>query len=175
MALAYFEEKRLPVTIVRFFNTVGPRQTEQFGMVLPTFVRQALANQPITVYGSGAQKRCFAYVLDVVESLARLMYAPNISGQVVNIGNDCEISILELAWMVKEVTRSTSEIVMLPYGDAYGNGFEDIYRRVPSLLKLEHLIAYRHDTPLRKAIEIVAEATRVPCYVREMGEVHSPA
>jgi UDP-glucose 4-epimerase len=156
IGLAYFEEKHLPVTITRFFNTVGPRQTDRFGMVLPTFVRQALMNLPITVCGSGEQKRCFAYVRDVVESLVRIMHASNVAGEVINIGNDRETSIAELAQMVKEVTGSASVIVKVPYRDVYGNGFEDMYRRVPSLNRLKHLIAYRPETPLRRVIELVA-------------------
>jgi UDP-glucose 4-epimerase len=175
IGLAYFQEKYLPVTITRLFNTVGPRQTARFGMVLPTFVGQALRNQPITVFGSGEQKRCFAYVCDVVETLVRIMYASNVAGEVINIGNDHEISMLELAQMVKHVTGSTSEIIKVPYCHVYGNEFEDMYRRVPSLEKLTRLVAYRPETPHREVIEIVAAWTSSLLTGREHYEVQSLA
>jgi UDP-glucose 4-epimerase len=160
LALAYWKERRLPATIVRLFNTVGPRQTGQYGMVLPTFVRQALRNEPLTVYGDGEQRRCFAYVGDVVESLIRILGEPKTVGEVINIGNDREISISALAHLVRHVTRSSSEIVYIPYDEAYGPGFEDMLRRVPSLEKLERLIAYRPTTSIESILELVAAATR---------------
>jgi UDP-glucose 4-epimerase len=160
LGLAYFQEKNVPVNIVRLFNTVGPRQTGQYGMVLPTFVRQALTNQPITVYGDGTQSRCFGYVGDAVEALIRIAQSPNVIGQVLNIGNDEEISIGGLASLVRERTASTSEIVYIPYSEAYGPGFEDMSRRVPSLKKLEQFIGYRPSTPLDIIIDAVSADMR---------------
>lgn len=160
LALAYWMEKRVPATIVRFFNTVGPKQTSQYGMVLPTFVRQALAGEPITVFGDGTQSRCFGYVGDVVEALVRLVQAPGVEGEVFNIGNDREISITALAQLVKKRTGSNSEIVYVPYDQAYGPGFEDMNRRVPSVRKLEQFTNYRPSTPLEAVIDSVAEHTR---------------
>jgi UDP-glucose 4-epimerase len=160
LGLAYWREKQVPVNIVRFFNTVGPRQTGQYGMVLPTFVRQALLSEPLTVFGRGDQTRCFGYVGDVVEALIRLARAPHIAGEVINIGNDEEISILQLAELVKAVTESESEIVHVPYHEAYGPGFEDMVRRVPSLEKLERLLEFRPETPIKHVITMVAEEMR---------------
>lgn len=157
LGIAYWTEKRVPVTIVRLFNTVGPRQTGRYGMVVPTFVRQALANEEITVYGTGKQTRCFSYVGDVVEALVRLARTDRIAGEVINIGNDQEISINALAGMVKTMTESDSEIVHVPYGVAYGPGFEDMYRRVPCLDKLESLIGFRPETPVETIIRLVAQ------------------
>jgi UDP-glucose 4-epimerase len=142
LALAYWKEKKLPVVIVRFFNTVGPRQSGQYGMVIPNFVRQALAGHPITVFGDGLQSRSFTYVGDVVDALVRLAEEPRAIGQVFNIGNPQEISILDLARKVRTMTGSTSEIVLIPYDEAYEAGFEDMPRRVPDLRKLEALIGY---------------------------------
>jgi UDP-glucose 4-epimerase len=142
LALAYWKEKKLPVVIVRFFNTVGPRQTGRYGMVIPTFVRQALAGQPITVFGDGTQSRSFTYVGDVVDALVRLVAEPRAVGQVFNIGNEREITIRDLAGKIRELTRSQSEIVLVPYDQAYEAGFEDMPRRVPDLRKLRDLIGY---------------------------------
>jgi UDP-glucose 4-epimerase len=169
MALAYFHEKRLPVTITRLFNTIGPRQTHRFGMVVPTFIRQALTNHPITVCGNGTQKRCFAYVHDVVEVLVRLMHAPDVAGEVINIGSDREISICELAHLIKDFTGSASPIVPVPYSEAYGNGFADMYRRVPCLQKLTNLIGYSPDTPLHQVIGIVTASMRGCAAVNGLG------
>jgi UDP-glucose 4-epimerase len=160
LGLAYWNEKRVPVTIVRLFNTVGPRQTDLYGMVLPTLVRQALLGEPLTVYGSGDQQRCFAYVGDVVEALMRIVRAPRLAGEVINIGNDTEISISALARMVCRLTGSRSEIRHVPYEVAYGPGFEDMPRRVPSVAKLERLIGYRPVTPIETIIELVADDLR---------------
>jgi UDP-glucose 4-epimerase len=135
LALAYWREKKLPTIVVRLFNTVGPRQTGQYGMVIPTFVRQALANRPITVYGDGTQSRCFCYVGDVVGALMKLMDNENSVGQVFNIGSNQEISIIDLANKVKELTNSMSEIVLVPYDEAYESGFEDMPRRIPDISK----------------------------------------
>jgi len=160
LALAYYHEKSVPVTIVRLFNTVGPRQTGRYGMVLPTFVRQALLGQPITVFGDGKQSRCFGYVKDAIEALLRIANHPNLAGEVLNVGNDQEISIRGLAERVKERTQSSSEIVHIPYDEAYGPGFEDMFRRVPSLEKLERLVGYRPRTTLDTIIDAVADDLR---------------
>ena len=154
LALAHWRERCLPVTVLRFFNTVGPRQTGRYGMVLPTFVRQALRGEPLTIHETGQQRRCFSYVGDVVEAVVRLAQTPAAVGQVINIGNDQEVSIKELAALVKEITGSPSPLAYIPYAEAYGPGFEDMQRRVPSLEKLESLIHYRPSTPLH---EIVSE------------------
>src|SRR5262249_36743354 len=140
LVLAHWKESRLPVIVTRLFNTVGPRQTGQYGMVIPNFVQRALAAEPINVYGDGKQTRCFAHVQDVVEALMNLMACPAAYGQVVNVGSQEEISILELAQTVKEMTHSDSDIRLLPYAEAYGEGFEDMQRRVPCLAKIRTLI-----------------------------------
>jgi len=156
LGLAYFNEKGVPVTIIRLFNTVGPRQTSRYGMVVPTFVRQALLNEPITVFGDGRQRRCFGYVLDVVEALVRIAKSDRVAGEIINIGNDQEISIAALAAFIRKQLRSDSEIVNVSYEQAYGRGFEDMLRRIPSLAKLEHLIGFRPRTPLPSIIDAVA-------------------
>jgi len=142
LALAYWKEKKLPVIIARLFNTVGPRQTGRYGMVIPTFVRQALANQPITVYGDGTQSRSFTYVGDVVEGLISLVEEPRAIGEVFNIGNGEEITIGALAERVKALAGSRSSIVNIPYDQAYEEGFEDMPRRVPDIRKIEALVGY---------------------------------
>ncbi|HEX9365362.1 MAG TPA: GDP-mannose 4,6-dehydratase [Vicinamibacterales bacterium] len=142
LALAYWKERKLPVIIVRLFNTVGPRQTGQYGMVVPNFVRQALANEPITVFGDGTQSRSFTYVGDVVRAMVALINEPRAIGQVFNIGNGQEISIEGLALRIKEMTGSTSPIVTIPYDQAYESGFEDMPRRVPDIAKIRALIGY---------------------------------
>lgn len=156
LALAYWKEKRLPVVIGRLFNTVGPRQTGRYGMVLPTFVSQALDGLPITVYGTGKQSRCFGDVSDVVELIIKLMETDRAVGQVVNIGSDEEISIENLALLVKERTESPSPIQFIPYDQAYEPGFEDMARRVPSLEKLVQLTGQRPAIPLSLTIDKVA-------------------
>jgi UDP-glucose 4-epimerase len=143
LALAYYRERQLPVIVVRLFNTVGPKQTGRYGMVIPTFVRQALTDAPITVYGDGTQTRSFTYVGDVVEGLTRLVAEPKAIGQVFNIGNTEEISIRALAERVRAMTGSRSEIVLVPYEEAYEAGFEDMPRRVPSLDKIGQAVGYR--------------------------------
>jgi len=155
LALAYHRERHLPVIVVRLFNTVGPRQTGRYGMVIPTFVRQALAGRPITVYGDGQQTRSFTYVGDVVGALARLVAAPGALGQVFNIGNIEEISILALAQRIKAMTGSRSDIVLIPYEEAYEEGFEDMPRRVPSLAKIHALIGYEPTVQLNEILERV--------------------
>ena len=155
LALAYWREKKLPTTIVRLFNTVGPRQTGRYGMVIPTFVRQALAGRPITVYGDGKQTRCFGYVGDVVGALIKLMDHPDSVGQVFNIGSNEEISIFELAQRVKELTNSTSEIVFMPYDEAYEEGFEDMPRRVPDISKVNQLVGFQPEMKLEGILQSV--------------------
>jgi UDP-glucose 4-epimerase len=156
LGLAYYHEKRVPVTVIRLFNTVGPRQTGRYGMVLPNFVRQALLHEPITVFGDGHQSRCFGYVLDAVEAFVRIAKSDRVIGEIVNIGNDQEISIRGLASLVRAQLHSQSEVVQVPYEEVYGPGFEDMFRRVPSLAKLERLIGYRPATPLETIIDAVA-------------------
>jgi len=160
LALAYWKEKRLPVVIVRLFNTVGPRQTGQYGMVLPTFVRQALAGKPITVFGDGTQSRSFTYVGDVVEALVKLASEPKAVGGVFNIGNTGEVSIKNLAERVKEMTGSSSPIHFVPYDEAYEAGFEDMPRRVPDINKLRALIGYEPKLALDDIIRTVVEHIR---------------
>jgi UDP-glucose 4-epimerase len=157
LALSYWKEKRLPVVIVRLFNTVGPRQTGRYGMVLPNFVRQALEGAPITVYGTGQQSRCFCDVRDAVEALLRLAATDQAVGEVVNVGNDHEITMERLACMVKEQTTSISPIEYIPYDQAYEPGFEDMFRRVPCLDKLGRLTGFRPATKLPEIIDRVAE------------------
>lgn len=157
LALAYWREKKLPTIIVRLFNTVGPRQTGQYGMVIPTFVKQALAGRPITVYGDGKQSRCFGYVGDVVGALIKVMEHPESVGQVFNIGSNQEITILELAQRVKELTRSDSEIVFLPYDEAYEEGFEDMPRRVPDTSKVRELVGFEAKMDLDGILESVID------------------
>ncbi|MDY0176295.1 MAG: NAD-dependent epimerase/dehydratase family protein [Lentisphaeria bacterium] len=161
LALAHWVETRLPVVIVRLFNTVGPRQTGQYGMVLPNFVRQALNNQPIMVHGDGMQSRCFAHVQDVVEALLALMACPQARGQVVNVGNDDEISIFDLACRIKEQCGSSSEIQKIPYEQAYGEGFDDMRRRVPDLSKVHRLIGYKAKRDLQQIIaDVIQEMSK---------------
>ena len=142
LALSYWKEKKQPVVVVRLFNTVGPRQTGRYGMVLPNFVRQALAGSPITVFGTGQQSRCFCDVRDSVDSILRLVATDHALGEVVNIGSNEEISIEALAHIVKERTNSGSPITFIPYDQAYEPGFEDMPRRIPSLEKLEKLTGF---------------------------------
>jgi UDP-glucose 4-epimerase len=159
LALAYWKEKRLPVVVVRLFNTVGPRQTGQYGMVLPTFVRQALAGEPITVFGDGTQSRSFTYVGDVVDALVTLAQEPRAVGGVFNIGNTSEISICELAERVKSLTGSRSPIHFVPYDEAYEAGFEDMPRRAPDISKVAALIGYRPKVALDDIIaRVIAHA-----------------
>jgi nucleoside-diphosphate-sugar epimerase len=143
LALAYWKERKLPVIIVRFFNTVGPRQTGQYGMVIPNFVRQALANEPITVFGDGTQSRAFTHVADVVRALLELVQRPAAIGQVINIGSTQEVRILDLAHRVRELAGSSSPIKLVPYDEAYESGFEDMPRRVPDLRKIAAMIGYQ--------------------------------
>lgn len=165
LALAYNKERGLPVIIVRLFNTVGPRQTGHYGMVVPTFVRQALAGHPITVYGDGSQARCFGYVGDVIGGLLALMEHADAPGQIFNIGSTEEITMLDLAHRVRMLTGSSSEIVMVPYATAYEEGFEDMPRRVPDTSRIRALVGYRSTTTLDGIIESVI------AYCREDHEI----
>jgi UDP-glucose 4-epimerase len=160
LALAYWKERKLPVIVVRFFNTVGPRQTGQYGMVLPTFVRQALAAEPITVFGDGTQMRSFTYVGDVVGALLKLMVERRAIGEVFNIGNPEEVSIRGLAEQIKAETGSQSPIVTIPYDQAYEAGFEDMPRRVPDLTKIHNLIGYVPKVGLADIIKTVVADQR---------------
>jgi UDP-glucose 4-epimerase len=158
LALAHWKETQQPVIVMRFFNTVGPRQTGQYGMVVPTFVRQALSNQPITVFGDGTQQRSFTYVGDVVGALLKLMVEPSAIGQVYNVGNTEEVTIRGLAERIKARTGSSSEIVIIPYDQAYEAGFEDMPRRVPDLTKIHKAIGYVPKVGLDEIIDrVVAE------------------
>jgi UDP-glucose 4-epimerase len=155
LALAYWREKKLPTIVVRLFNTVGPRQTGQYGMVLPTFVKQALQDRPLTVYGEGSQSRCFGYVGDVIGALMGLMDHPQAVGQIFNIGSTHEISIRDLAERVKTLTSSKSQIVKIPYEQAYEEGFEDMLRRVPDISKIRQLIGFEPRTSLDEIIRSI--------------------
>jgi UDP-glucose 4-epimerase len=160
LALAYTQEKKVAAVIVRLFNTTGPRQTGRYGMVLPSFVMHALKNEPIPVHGPGDQSRCFCHVKDVVESLVRLMNAHNAVGEIFNIGSDREISIWDLAHLVKEMTGSSSDIRKIPYNKVYPVGFEDMQRRIPALNKLEYFTSYRPTTSLEDIISDVISEKR---------------
>jgi UDP-glucose 4-epimerase len=157
LALAYWREKKLPTVVVRLFNTVGPRQTGQYGMVIPTFVKQALAGRPITVYGSGKQTRCFCYVGDVIGALMKLMDDPKAVGEVFNVGSNQEISIMGLAKKVKELTNSESEIVLVPYDEAYEEGFEDMPRRVPDTSKVNKQVGFQPQMDLDGILKTVID------------------
>jgi UDP-glucose 4-epimerase len=154
LAYAYFIEKQLETRIVRFFNTVGPRQLGAYGMVVPRFVKSALANEPITIYGDGNQTRCFAHVYDVIDAIISVAFSNNSIGKVVNIGNDFEISINELAQKIIAQTNSESEIVYIPYSEAYGDGFEDMERRVPNIDLINQLVGWK---PQRNLSTIVTD------------------
>jgi UDP-glucose 4-epimerase len=160
LALAHWHESRLPVVIARLFNTVGPRQTGRYGMVIPRFVSQALAGEPITVYGDGSQRRCFAHVTDVVDALVRLLDEPKAFGQVFNVGNAEEITILQLAERVRGLIGGTSPIRVVPYSEAYPAGFEDMARRVPDLSKIHGLIGYEPKRRLEQVLADVLEDQR---------------
>jgi UDP-glucose 4-epimerase len=160
LALAYWRERKLPTVIVRLFNTVGPRQTGQYGMVVPTFIKQALTGRPITIYGDGRQSRCFADVSDIVRALVALMDHPGAVGEVFNIGSNEEVTIGALAERVKTLSNSDSEIVAVPYEQAYGEGFEDMPRRVPDIGKIERLIGYRPTKSLDEILKSVIEFFR---------------
>ena len=160
LALSYWKEKKVPVIVVRLFNTVGPRQTGRYGMVLPNFVRQALDNTAISVYGDGKQSRCFCDVRDTVHSLIKLMDSDRAIGEVVNVGNTEEITIEDLAHRVKQRTGSSSTVEFIPYDQAYEPGFEDMMRRVPAVEKLQSITGFRPQIPLDEIIDRVASHMR---------------
>lgn len=171
LAIAYWKEKRVPTVIARLFNTVGPRQTGRYGMVIPNFVQQALTGQDITVYGDGTQTRCFTHVSDVVEALIAIAEHPQAVGEVYNIGSDHEISMFELAERIKHLTESVSNIVFVPYDEAYEAGFEDMMRRVPDIAKIRALIGYN------PKVDLDAMLTSIIDYHRDkmVGELGIPA
>jgi UDP-glucose 4-epimerase len=156
LALSYWKERKQPVVIARLFNTVGPRQTGRYGMVMPSLVGQALANEPLTIFGTGKQSRCFCDVRDSVEAILRLVDTDRAVGEVINVGSDYEISIENLGKLIKERTKSTSNLTYIPYDQAYEPGFEDMQRRVPSLEKLERLVGFRPKTALTEIVDRVA-------------------
>jgi UDP-glucose 4-epimerase len=158
LAYAYWVEKKLETRIVRFFNTVGPRQLGAYGMVVPRFVKSALSNEPITIYGSGKQTRCFGHVLDAVDAVVRIAFSENTIGKVVNIGNNFEISINDLAKKVIQQTNSKSEIVYVPYEQAYGDGFEDMERRVPNIELIKSLVGWEPTRDLSTMIKDIADS-----------------
>jgi UDP-glucose 4-epimerase len=160
LALAYWKERQLPTVVVRLFNTVGPRQTGRYGMVVPRFVAQAAAGDPLTVYGDGTQRRCFCSVTDVVDALTSLIEYEPAYGEVINVGSQEECSILELAERVIEVTGSDSEITMIPYDEAYEEGFEDMHRRVPEISKIRGMLGWEPTRALDEIIADVASAHR---------------
>lgn len=157
LALAFYREKKLPLIIVRCFNTVGPRQTGQYGMVVPKFVKSALLGQPLVIYGDGKQSRCFADVADVTDAFTKLMKDPKCEGEIFNVGNNEEITIVELAEKIKKMTNSKSKIEFMAYEDAFEEGFEDMRRRMPDLAKLEKFIGYKPkynlDTIIKRIID----------------------
>jgi len=157
LALAYYEEKKLPVIIVRLFNTVGPRQTGQYGMVIPNFVQKALIDKPITVYGDGSQSRSFTYMADVIDVLIKLMAEPEAVGKIFNVGNEEEVTIKDLALMVKEMTGSSSEIEYISYEKAYGPGYEDMQRRCPDITRLKDFMNFKPKTDLKGIIQSVID------------------
>ena len=171
LAIAYWKEKRVPTVIVRLFNTVGPRQTGRYGMVIPNFVQQALAEQDITVYGDGSQTRCFTHVNDVVGTLIQVAEHPRAVGEVYNIGSDHEVTILELARKIKKLTGSESRIVFKPYDEAYEEGFEDMMRRVPDISKIRALVGYKPRADLNDILASVIDYHRL----RMLNEVGVPA
>jgi len=171
LAIAYWKEKRVPTVIVRLFNTVGPRQTGRYGMVIPTFVQQALTGQDITIYGDGTQTRCFTHVSDVVRALIKVAEHPNAVGEVYNIGSDQETTMLELAEKVRKMTESDSRLVFVPYDKAYEEGFEDMMRRVPDIGKIRKLIEYRPTIDLTGILSSIIEYHRV----KMVGELGIPA
>jgi UDP-glucose 4-epimerase len=157
LALAYYEEKKLPVIIARLFNTVGPRQTGQYGMVIPNFVQKALIDKPITVYGDGLQSRSFTYIADVVDVLTKLMVEPEAVGKIFNVGNEEEVTIKDLALMVKEMTGSSSEIEYISYEKAYGPGYEDMQRRCPDITRLKNFMHFKPKTDLKGIVQSVID------------------
>ncbi len=169
LALAYWKERSLPVVIGRLFNTVGPRQTGRYGMVIPSFVRQALAGEPMTVHGDGEQRRCFCHVKDVVRAMADLMAAEAAVGEVFNIGSTEEVTILELALRVRAACGSDSELLRVPYEEAYEEGFEDMRRRIPDISKVGALIDWQPTRTLDEILDDVIESQRAPAALAQSG------
>jgi UDP-glucose 4-epimerase len=157
LAYAYWTERELPTRIVRFFNTVGPRQVGAYGMVVPRFISAAIKNEPITIYGTGEQTRCFGHVLDVIDAVVSVAFSDNTIGQVINIGNDKEISMNNLAKRIIELTNSSSQIKYIPYSEAYGDGFEDMERRVPNIDLINSLTGWKPKRGLDEIIKDVAQ------------------
>ena len=175
LAIAYYRERGLPTIIGRMFNTVGPRQTGRYGMVVPTFVRQALAGQPITVFGSGRQRRCFCHVGDVVCALADLASRDDLYGEVFNIGATEEVTMLELAKRVKEATGSRSEIVLIPYDEAYGEGFEDMERRMPDITKIRRAVGWEPTVSLENILcDVISYQSGTEPLTAERSPVFAP-
>ena len=163
LTYAYFIEKKLETRIVRFFNTVGPRQLGAYGMVVPRFIESALADEPLTIYGDGNQTRCFAHVFDVIDAVVAIAFAQNTIGKVINIGNDFEISINSLAKKIINETNSSSKVVYVPYGEAYGDGFEDMERRVPNIDLINQLVGWKPQRDLTTIIsDISSEMSKAP-------------
>ena len=160
LAQAYHREKGLPIVVVRLFNSIGPRQTGQYGMVVPRFVRQALLGEPITVYGDGTQQRSFTWVGDVASAMVDLVSHPGAHGRIFNIGHDKEISIHGLALLIKKMTNSESEIKLVPYEEAYEAGFEDMQRRLPDLTRIRQLIGYQPTLNLPEILELTIQHER---------------
>ncbi len=174
LALAYGRERGLPVVIVRLFNTVGPRQTGRYGMVLPNFVRSALSGRPLTVFGDGTQSRCFCHVTDTVEALARLMDHPKAVGEIFNVGSEEEITIGRLAQLVKSMAHSRSPIRRVPYEEAYEEGFEDMHRRVPDIKKLQSLVNFRPTYTTQEIIQSVIDFYDASAKPRRAGQATGP-
>ncbi len=158
LALAYYQTKKVPVVVTRFFNTVGPRQTGRYGMVIPRFVDWALAGEPIQVYGTGGQSRCFCNVADSVRAIIGLVNEPAAEGEIINVGNDEEITIENLALQIKAMTGSSSEIVHVPYDEAYAPGFEDMQRRVPDISKIRRVTGWQPQITLEQTLaQVIAD------------------
>jgi UDP-glucose 4-epimerase len=175
LAMAYWRERNLPTTVVRLFNTVGPRQTGCYGMVVPRLVSQALADEPLTVYGDGSQTRCFCHVADVVKALFGLMTEERAYGNVFNVGSTSEISIRDLAGRIIELTGSRSDISLIPYGEAYGEGFEDMYRRVPDIAKVQALLGWSPTCVLDDIIvDVVAQQRGVATVAPALSALAGP-
>lgn len=160
LALAYSKEKNLPVIIVRFFNIVGPKQTGRYGMVVPRLVKQALNNEPLTVYGEGTQTRCFTYIDDAIEGVIKLMETPEATGQIFNLGSTEEVSIINLAKKIKNLTKSNSEIKLIPFEEVYGSDFEDMQRRLPDLTKISKKSGYQSKTDIDLTLKKIIEHFR---------------
>lgn len=170
LAIAYWKEKKLPVVVARLFNVVGPRQTGRYGMVLPNLVQQALSGNDMTVYGDGSQRRCFSHVNDVARALIALAESPGSVGEVYNVGANEEISIIELAWKIKEMTGSSSRVVLMPYEQVYKDGFEDMARRVPDLSKIKAAIGYSPSMNIEAIINSVVQYHRQTTKLKPHGE-----